>query len=73
MNGPPVPEAILEFLSGNCVRRSCKLPTCTCLANGMKCSHICKLRNCGNQLQEMKSNIVYGYDDNYIMNMITVI
>ena len=64
MNGPPTPEAVLELLSCNCAR-SCKLPTCTCLANGMKCSDICKLRNCSNQLQEMNSNIVYGDDDNY--------
>ena len=65
MNGPPAPEAVLELLSCNCAR-SCKIPTCSCLVNGMKCSDICRLKkNCSNQIQEMNSNVVYGDDDNY--------
>ena len=64
MNGPPAPEAVSELVSCNCAR-SCKIPTCSCLVNGMKCSDICRLKNCSNQLQEMNSNVVYGDDDNY--------
>ena len=34
-----------------CVR-SCKLPDCTCLANGLKCTDMCKLQTCNNQPAE---------------------
>ena len=37
------------------VPRSCKLPTCTYLtnaANGLKCSDMCRLRNCNNRAEE---------------------
>ena len=63
-NGPPAPEVFLELLPCNCVR-SCKIPTRSCLVNGMKCSDICRLRNCSNQLKKMNSNVVYGNDDSY--------
>ena len=48
MNGDPAPEAVMELLSCKCPR-SCTLPKCTCLANGMKCSDMCKLTTCQNQ------------------------
>lgn len=51
MRGSPAPEAVLQLLSCNCSRK-CKLPECQCMANGLKCTHLCKLRTCENQPQE---------------------
>ena len=36
------PAVLLEFLSCSCAR-SCKLPTCTCLTSGVKCTDMCRL------------------------------
>ena len=47
MAGLPAPEAVLELLRCTC-SRSCKLPTCTCLANNLKCTPARKLENCEN-------------------------
>ena len=51
MSGEPAPAVILEFLSCYCAR-SCKLPSCTCLTNGLKCTDMCRLRNCNNRAEE---------------------
>ena len=51
MSGEPAPAALLEFLSCSCAR-SCKLPTCTCLTNGLKCTNMCRLRDCSNRGEE---------------------
>lgn len=51
MRGPPAPDAVLQLLSCKCVR-SCKLPVCTCLSNGLKCTDMCKLQTCSNQASE---------------------
>lgn len=37
MCGSPAPDVILQFLSCKC-SRSCKLPACTCLSDGLKCT-----------------------------------
>ncbi len=42
---------LLELLSCKC-SRSCKNPTCPCLANGLRCTELCKLTTCSNQAQE---------------------
>ena len=47
MDGEPALAVLLEFLSRFCVR-SCKLSTCTCLTNGLKCTDMCCFRNCNN-------------------------
>ena len=48
MKGSPAPEAVLQLLA--CKRvRTCKLPDCTCLANGLKCTDMCRLQTCDNQ------------------------
>ena len=39
MRGKPASDAVLQLLSCKCVR-TCKLPDCTCLANGLKCTDI---------------------------------
>ena len=51
MSREPVLEVLLEFLSCSCAR-SCKLPTCSCLANGLKCTDMCRLRDCNNRAEE---------------------
>ena len=51
MDGKPAPDAVLELLACHCTR-SCKLPKCVCLANGLKCTDICTLKECDNQVQE---------------------
>ena len=40
MSGNPAPKAVLEFLSCKCTR-SCMLPNCSCLENGLKCTDMC--------------------------------
>ena len=51
-SGLPAPLAVglpaLELLFCKCVR-AWKLPDCTCLANGLKCTDLCKLKRCENQ------------------------
>ena len=48
MSGEPAPVAVLELLSCRCKRR-CQLPNSTCLSNGLKCSDLCKLKDCDNR------------------------
>ena len=48
MRSPPAPDVVLELLTCNCVR-SCKMPSCTCLSNGLACTDMCKLQTCSNQ------------------------
>ena len=51
MRGSPAPEAVLQFLSCKC-KRSCQMPSCTCLCNGLRCTDMCKLQTCTNQAKE---------------------
>ena len=51
MSGQPAPTAILELLSCSCTR-SCKLPNCSCLVNGLKCTDMCKLLDCENRQED---------------------
>ena len=51
MTGQPAPVAVLELLSRSC-KRSCKLPNCSCLSNGLKCTDMCRLPECDNRRQE---------------------
>ena len=47
MDSQPAPEAILALLACKC-SKTCTLPHCVCLANGLKCTDMCKLSDCGN-------------------------
>ena len=47
MDGRPAPEAILALLACKC-SKMCTLPSCVCLANGLKCTDMCKLSDCDN-------------------------
>ena len=51
MRSPPAPYAVLEWLACKCIR-SCKLPKCACMANGLACTCVCKLQSCCNQKQQ---------------------
>ena len=51
MSGKPAPEAVIEFLHCDC-KRICKKPDCSCLENGIKCTNMCKLKTCENQVEE---------------------
>lgn len=48
MRSPPAPDVVLELLTCKCVR-SCKMPSCTCLSNGLAYTDMCKLQTCSNQ------------------------
>lgn len=48
MDGLPAPQAVLDLLACTC-SKSCKLPKCICLVNGMKCTDMCSLTDCSNQ------------------------
>ena len=56
MDGPTAPVAVLQLLSCNC-SRSCQQPNCLCLANGLKCTNICRLKDCNNQNTELDDEI----------------
>ena len=47
MSGESAPTVLLVFLSSS-FARSCKLPACTCL----KCTDMCRLRDCNNRAKE---------------------
>ena len=52
MSGDPAPTAVLQLLSCS----SCQLPTCSCLANGLKCTDVCKLLDCEDSTEELVSD-----------------
>ena len=65
MRGSPAPDAVWQLLSCKCAR-SCKLPECTCLANGFKCTDMCKLQTCTYQAEKEKfSEPEGGSTDNH--------
>lgn len=62
LDGTPAPDSVLELLACSC-SRSCHLPQCTCMINNMKCSELCKLRNCDNQPQDEDEDDPQMMDD----------
>ena len=48
MSGKPSYKGVLELPSRQC-KRACQLPSCTCLANGLHWTDICRLQECTNQ------------------------
>ena len=72
-SGDPAPAAELELLSFSCTR-SCQLPTCSCLANGLKCTDVCKLLDCDNRGEDSVEEFVSDDSDgtaqavSYILN-----
>ena len=47
----PAPDIILEFLSCSC-SKSCDNDRCTSRANNLKCTEMCKLKQCSNFMIE---------------------
>ena len=47
LTGAPAPDAVLELLSCKC-KKSCKVPSCQCIMNGLPCTQACFLQECGN-------------------------
>ena len=48
MDGQPAPEAVLDLLACTCPKK-CELPKCEYMANGLKCTDMCKQPDCGNK------------------------
>ena len=42
---------ILDMLACNCTKK-CALPRYVCMVNGLKCTDMCKLKNCDNQADD---------------------
>ena len=59
MDRLPAPKAVLELLSCQC-SRSCKLPSFSYMANGLKCTDLCRLQDCTNRCDE---NVVLDDED----------
>ncbi|XP_078579479.1 uncharacterized protein LOC144863800 [Branchiostoma floridae x Branchiostoma japonicum] len=58
LQSPPAPAAVLELLTCSC-SRSCSLPSCTCIANGLNCTDMCKLKDCSNRkVEETEEDLV---------------
>ena len=51
MTGLPAPDMVLEFISCKC-RGVCQLPSCECMASGLKCTDGCSLRQCSNMKED---------------------
>ena len=62
MSGDPAPRAVLELPSCSCTR-SCQLPTCRCLANGLKRTDVCRLIDCENRFEESTEEFVSDNSD----------
>ena len=56
MSGDPAPTAVIELLSRSCTR-SCQHPTCSCLANGLKYTDVCKLLDSDNRFEDSAEEI----------------
>jgi len=63
MTGAPAPDAILDFLFCKS-KRSCVLPACDCMANGLKCSEACILQTCDNMKEDEQEQELQIDDDN---------
>ena len=51
MSGESAPAVLLGFLYCS-FARSCKLPSCTCLTEGLKCTDMSSLSDCNNRAEE---------------------
>jgi len=57
----PALEAVMEMLSCTC-SRECLQNTCTCMQNKIKCTYLCKLATCTNQISEDEDEEVHVSD-----------
>ena len=61
MSGEPALKAVLELLSGQ-NKRVYQLLSCTCLANGLQCTDMCRLQEC-NQPEEATGDLTTDDSD----------
>lgn len=54
MTGAPVPEAVLKLLSCSC-SKLCRLSSCTCLLNNLKCTEPSKVAKSDNMVETQES------------------
>ena len=59
MVGQPAPQAVLEVCQCS---RSRKLPSCSCIFNGLKCTNMNRLQDCTNRPDD--DDDVSSVDDN---------
>lgn len=59
MSVKPAPDAVLELLACQCPR-SCTLPNCICLQNDLKCTDMCRAKDCENQPGEDDTEVLRG-------------
>lgn len=57
MTGLPAPAAVLELMKCNC-SRSCDARSCPCIANNLKCTPMCRLPTCSNQMADEEDDII---------------
>ena len=58
MSGQPAPATVLQLLSCSCTRSNC-----SCLANGLKCTDMCRLSECDNRREEQAVTVEVDTDD----------
>ena len=71
MLSPPAPDAVLELLACKYLR-SCKLPKCTCMANGLASTDMCKLQSYSSQKQQEDDMVELGDSDDDIDEQVDV-
>ena len=62
MGAQPVLQAVLELLSCQC-SRSCKLPSYSCIVNGLRCTDMCRLQDCTNGPDDDDDAVSVNEDD----------
>ena len=67
IDGATAPYSVLSLLSCKCSRK-CILPHCTCLFNGLKCSEMCKKKNCDNQPNDDLEPSTNQYNDSNVID-----
>jgi len=54
MEGQPATDVILDLLACNCPN-TFSFPRCICVANGLRCTDMCRLTDCENQASTSES------------------
>ena len=49
MEGKPAPNAVLDLLACSCPKNVFSTKMCVCVANGLRCTDMCRLAECENQ------------------------
>ena len=69
MTVKPAPDAVLELLACQSPK-SCTLPDCICLQHDLKCTDMCRVKDCENHPREDDTEVVgaegvYDEDEEY--------